>query len=1349
MDNKGNTFIDSSRVFSEEEINRALLQWQLLKQKLSPEELAKNSQFQFFTNFLRQAAAQKKKLLEQKQQQQQQQQQQQHRPSVDFAVSPRSNPNSEQPPAVNGPIKTYNTRTGLAPNFDEMLLAQTKYFQFLMQKKEIPADLKQLIESDANKCTIENYKPLVQHIGMRMFQLKQNQVSQPIEKDINGTIDNPPPQPQPSINNSSAQMFASNPPSNIKQQQSSAIPPNMNSPQMTNKEQKSTTPVVKPEPKKENKPMDMKIPIWKPIFDSKISNLQVEDVTDPHLRVDTFNLPEQQERGLASLKAANAANADDRQENVNIDDINEYEKYLIEKYRPSVNNLKSNKKNDIGYEDLDNLKIYPSELPEGIKLYKILELYQFSINLFKEYDLENCFTILMILDHYKQNFPENEVNDVIAEVELRIKELQLSQVQKNLRGEIIQYNSFNKQLLLSKYNLLNSPLKNNMYGQYKTLDYSDIKFVENSVAKIELENKERLQLSHKNEINDMLSVFQTIQVPSSVESLVIKESNLKAQLKNHQQNNTFLLKEDTKRIERNAKKRLQALKENDEEAYVKLLDQTKDTRITRLLKQTNSFLKSLTSAVKDQQDYTKDKIKQNTDVKVDYSNVVQDENVQEDEDDDNTDYYSVAHRIKEPILTQPTILVGGQLKDYQLKGLEWMISLYNNKLNGILADEMGLGKTVQTLSLLTYLYEHKGIKGPFLVLVPLSTMTNWVNEFKRWAPALNVIAYKGTPYERKNMQKRIKSLEFDVCLTTFEYIIREKAVLSKVKWVHMIIDEGHRMKNAESKLSLTINKFYHTDYRLILTGTPLQNNLPELWALMNFVLPKIFNSGKSFDDWFNTPFANTGSQDKLELTEEETLLIIRRLHKVLRPFLLRRLKKDVEKELPTKIERVIKCKKTSLQQILYEQMLKYKKIYTSADSTSKSLQAKGFNNQIMQLKKICNHPFVFPQVEDSLMIEKGTVNNLIYRTSGKFALLKSILPKLQATNHRVLIFFQMTTVMDIMQDFLNLLGIKHFRLDGGTKTDERTVMLNEFNAPDSEYFCFLLSTRAGGLGLNLQTADTVIIFDSDWNPHQDLQAQDRAHRIGQKNEVRILRLITEDSVEEVILEKARSKLDLDGKVIQAGKFDNKSTAEEQEFLLRDLMRKEEERQLKLQEKEKLKMQMKAGEAEENYDDDDFDNDEVNELLARGKDDLEIFKRMDIEARKEDLDQGIVARMIQRRELPDIYNLDIALEIEKEKKAEEAKALDSIAGGRLAKRKTVSYLDDDSKWLKQLEVSDEDDVADYDEKIEDELEGLELDEDGELVEPQEDGKRKQSIVFDDGEEGEPLKKKRKRGRPKKA
>ena len=1365
MNNQNSSFIDSTRVFSEEEINRALLQWQLLKQKLSPEQLANNPQFQFYTNFLRQAAAQKKKLLEQQQQQQQK--------NNEVAVSPRSNPTSEQPPSDNEKLRTYNTRTGLPPNQDDILLTQTKYFQLLMQKKDIPVDLKAFIENDANKCSIENYKPLVQHIGMRMFQLKQNQAGQTVSQNVNQQpkqgsqpLQQPPiqsqqqvvSQPSPRVSNPmSAQGFGQQSPQGFSQQTPQG--PNQQYPQTINHQQQQKmnqqpTPnnatsapnsAIDPRPVPENKMMETKIPIWKPIFDSKVSNLQVNDVMEPHLRVETFKLPDTQEKALDKLKRINAT---DKHEDINIDDIDELEKFLIEKYRPSINSLQANKQNGTSYEDLDTFKVYPSDLPGGIKLYKILELYQFSITLFKEYDLENCFTILMILDHYKKDYPGDEVDEVIAEVEIRIKELQLHQVQKNLRGEIIQYQSFNKQLLLSKYNFKNNSLNNNMYGQYKNLDYSDIKFVENSIAKIELENKERLLSSHKTELTDMMNVFQGSESSSAIDTLITKENNLKAQLKNHQQNNTFLLKEDVKRIERNAKKRLQALKENDEEAYVKLLDQTKDTRITRLLKQTNSFLQSLTNAVKDQQDYTKDKIKQNTDIKVDYTNVVEDVNVQDD-DEDNTDYYSVAHRVKEPILAQPTILIGGQLKDYQLKGLEWMISLYNNKLNGILADEMGLGKTVQTLSLLTYLYEHKGIKGPFLVLVPLSTMTNWVNEFKRWAPVLNVIAYKGTPNERKNMQKRLKNLEFDVCLTTFEYIIREKAVLSKIKWVHMIIDEGHRMKNAESKLSLTINKFYHTDYRLILTGTPLQNNLPELWALMNFVLPKIFNSGKSFDDWFNTPFANTGSQDKLELTEEETLLIIRRLHKVLRPFLLRRLKKDVEKELPNKIEKVIKCKKTSLQQILYEQMLKYKKIYTSTDSTSKSLQAKGFNNQIMQLKKICNHPFVFPQVEDSLMIEKGTVNNLIYRTSGKFALLKSILPKLKATNHRVLIFFQMTTVMDIMQDFLNWLNIKHFRLDGGTKTDERTVMLNEFNAPDSEYFCFLLSTRAGGLGLNLQTADTVIIFDSDWNPHQDLQAQDRAHRIGQKNEVRILRLITEDSVEEAILEKARSKLDLDGKVIQAGKFDNKSTAEEQEFLLRDLMKKEEERQLKLQEKEKLKSQLKSGDLEENYDDDDFDNDEINELLARGKDDLETFKKMDIEARKEDLDQGIFTRMIQRKELPDIYNMDIALEIEKERKAEELKALDSISGGRLAKRKTVSYLDDDTKWLKQLEVSDNDDILDDEEEIDDELDGLELDEDGEIVEPADDQpvKRKQSVALEDVDVVEPVKKK-KRGRPRK-
>ncbi len=250
-----------------------------------------------------------------------------------------------------------------------------------------------------------------------------------------------------------------------------------------------------------------------------------------------------------------------------------------------------------------------------------------------------------------------------------------------------------------------------------------------------------------------------------------------------------------------------------------------------------------------------------------------------------------------------------------------MLSLYNNNLNGILADEMGLGKTIQTISLVTYLIERKQQNGPYLVIVPLSTLTNWNLEFEKWAPSVSRVVYKGPPNARKQQQDKIRQGRFQVLLTTYEYIIKDRPVLSKIKWFHMIIDEGHRMKNTQSKLVATIQHYYNTRFRLILTGTPLQNNLGELWAMLNFVLPNIFKSATTFDEWFNTPFANTGGQDKMELTEEEQILVIRRLHKVLRPFLLRRLKKDVEKDLPDKTEKVIKCKFSALQARLYKQMV--------------------------------------------------------------------------------------------------------------------------------------------------------------------------------------------------------------------------------------------------------------------------------------------------------------------------------------------------------------------------------------------------------------------------------------------
>ncbi|KAF9890933.1 hypothetical protein FE257_005190 [Aspergillus nanangensis] len=734
----------------------------------------------------------------------------------------------------------------------------------------------------------------------------------------------------------------------------------------------------------------------------------------------------------------------------------------------------------------------------------------------------------------------------------------------------------------------------------------------------------------------------------------------------HHQN---MEREEQRRVERTAKQRLQALKANDEETYMKLLGQAKDSRISHLLNQTDNFLKQLAASVREQQRNLAERYGEEHQF---YDDEEEPEEIASgsDEEEDGggsgakkIDYYAVAHRIREEVTEQPSILVGGTLKEYQMKGLQWMISLYNNNLNGILADEMGLGKTIQTISLITHIIEKKKNNGPFLVIVPLSTLTNWNLEFEKWAPSVNRVVYKGPPNARKQQQQQIRWGNFQVLLTTYEYIIKDRPILSKIKWTHMIVDEGHRMKNAQSKLSSTLSTYYTSRYRLILTGTPLQNNLPELWALLNFVLPNIFKSVKSFDEWFNTPFANTGGQDRMELSEEEQLLVIRRLHKVLRPFLLRRLKKDVEKDLPDKQERVVKCRFSALQSKLYRQLVTHNKMVVS-DGKGGKTGMRGLSNMLMQLRKLCNHPFVFEPVEDQMNPTRAT-NDLIWRTAGKFELLDRILPKFQQTGHRVLMFFQMTQIMNIMEDFLRLRQMKYLRLDGSTKSDDRSELLKEFNAPGSDYFCFLLSTRAGGLGLNLQSADTVIIFDSDWNPHQDLQAQDRAHRIGQKNEVRILRLISSNSVEEKILERAQFKLDMDGKVIQAGKFDNKSTNEERDALLRTLL-------------ETAEAADQIGEQEE------MDDDDLNDIMSRSDEELVIFRRLDKERQQRDhYGPGHpLPRLMGESELPDIYMAEdnpVAEEIEVD------------VGGRGARERKVTRYDDgltEEQWLMAVDAEDD-------------------------------------------------------------
>ncbi|KAI9034495.1 SNF2 family N-terminal domain-containing protein [Hyaloraphidium curvatum] len=725
-------------------------------------------------------------------------------------------------------------------------------------------------------------------------------------------------------------------------------------------------------------------------------------------------------------------------------------------------------------------------------------------------------------------------------------------------------------------------------------------------------------------------------------------------------------KDEAARIEMERSERLRALRENDEETYLRLVKESKDTRVQHIMQQTNDFLRKLTDKVAQQQET----------VDMDEPESPVEDGAVTTRDKEKSDFYGLAHRIVEPVTRQPRMLRGGELKEYQLKGLQWMVSLYNNKLNGILADEMGLGKTIQTISLLAYLYETKKQRGPFLIIVPLSTMTNWSYELEKWAPDLRTVMMKGTKIERKNISNTIRMGQFDVVLTTFEYIVLEKALLGKVKWVHMIIDEGHRMKNAGSKLVQTLTQFYTSRYRLILTGTPLQNNLPELWALLNFICPKIFASVKTFDEWFNSPFAGGG--EKVELNEEESLLIIRRLHQVLRPFLLRRLKKDVASDLPDKVEKVIRCGMSALQKRLYDQISKYGFLPTEKDERLKR-SGKSLNNPLMHLRKVCNHPYAFPEVEN-YMNPKGGANIQTYRVSGKFELLDRILPKLFRTGHRVLMFFQMKEEMNVLEDYMIWRGWKWLRLDGNSKGEIREEALSKFNAADSEYNLFILTTRAGGLGLNLQAADTVIIFDSDWNPHQDLQAQDRAHRIGQKKQVLVLRLITSGTVEEEIQDRAHFKLDMDGKVIQAGKFDDKSTAMDRENVLKAVM-------------ERARIGAHTTDMETETGDE-----ELNDILQRSEEELEVFRQLDVErAAADERDWAEIGgppkpslmheRLMTDEEVPEIYRIEHPPQDEAEKIIEET-------GRGHRARKEVVY--DDGLTEKQF--------LDAVEKAEEEAEG---------------------------------------------
>uniref|UniRef100_A0A8C7N8D2 Proliferation-associated SNF2-like protein n=1 Tax=Oncorhynchus kisutch TaxID=8019 RepID=A0A8C7N8D2_ONCKI len=535
---------------------------------------------------------------------------------------------------------------------------------------------------------------------------------------------------------------------------------------------------------------------------------------------------------------------------------------------------------------------------------------------------------------------------------------------------------------------------------------------------------------------------------------------------------------------------------------------------------------------------------------------------------------------------QPLLFTGGVMRSYQIEGVEWLRMLWENGINGILADEMGLGKTIQCIAHVAMMLERK-VMGPFLVVAPLSTLPNWINEFKRFTPEVSVQLYHGPAKDRMALLKQIRKPQgphnmLPVVVTSFEIAMIDRKFLQRFHWKYLIVDEGHRIKNLNCRLVREL-KMLPTDNKLLLTGTPLQNNLAELWSLLNFLLPEVFDDLKSFESWFDID--TIGSDAKNVVANEREQNILHMLHQILTPFLLRRLKSDVTLEVPPKKEIVVYAPLTVKQESFYTAVVnktiakvlgqvkveapvvlttdgrpkrrtrrpvdyketdgdtpydleKYlERVQKEADPApvvdvqmplDSQINLK-LQNILMLLKRCCNHPYLIEYPLDPAT-QEFKIDEQLVQTSGKFLILDRMLPELKKRGHKVLIFSQMTSILDILMDYCYLRGYQYSRLDGSMAYPDREENMTKFSS-DPEVFLFLLSTRAGGLGINLTAADTVIIFDSDWNPQADLQAQDRCHRIGQTKPVVVYRLVTANTIDQKILERASAKRKLEKMVI--------------------------------------------------------------------------------------------------------------------------------------------------------------------------------------------------------------------------
>jgi superfamily II DNA or RNA helicase len=473
-------------------------------------------------------------------------------------------------------------------------------------------------------------------------------------------------------------------------------------------------------------------------------------------------------------------------------------------------------------------------------------------------------------------------------------------------------------------------------------------------------------------------------------------------------------------------------------------------------------------------------------------------------------------------IAQPDTLEGGKLMEYQIQGLNWLYYKWFTQSNAILADEMGLGKTIQIIGFLATLVQEHGCY-PFLVVVPNSTCPNWRREIKRWAPSLRVVAYYGSRESREMAYKyelypeHAKDLRCHIVVTSYDAAADDscRKFFRGVQWQGLIVDEGQRLKNDKNQLYSALRAM-KAPFKILLTGTPLQNNQRELFNLLHFL-------DEDFD-----PLAL--EQEFFELDQTK----IERLHDLIRPFFLRRTKAQVLTFLPPMAQIIVPVSMSIVQKKLYRSILAKNpdlmKAIFSADA--KTAERANLSNILMQLRKCLCHPFVYNKSIEDRGVDTAASHRNLVDASSKLQLLELLLPKLQERGHRVLIFSQFLDMLDMVEDFMDGMQLRYQRLDGTVSSLNKQKRIDEFNAPDSSLFAFLLSTRAGGVGINLASADTVIILDPDFNPHQDIQALSRAHRIGQRKKVLCFQLVTRASAEERIMQIGRRKLALDHVLIQ-------------------------------------------------------------------------------------------------------------------------------------------------------------------------------------------------------------------------